>query len=342
MAVYTPGRRRAILILLLSSLLILTIDLRGNAIFDGLRSGFDQAMRPFESASDVVSRPIRDAWRGITQYDELEAENRRLQDQIESQQANDVVSRSIIAQYYELLAINDLEFPGSYDRVTAYVVGQTPSNLDQIIEIDKGTDDGIHEGMAVIATNGLVGKITEASSDRSRVMLITDTQYAVQVKVVRPSAPTTTTVPTTTTAPLAPGVTAAATSTTTSTTTSTVPGATTTTVPPTTLPDPQRETGQLVGRGPGNSPEVVFVADTPIFGSPEVGDIVSTSGGSISLAPADLPIGVVTEVRQGSPSEGLIVVVQPYANLDDLEFVSVILYTSPSESASRPTTTQAD
>ena len=39
MALYTPGRRRAILLLLLSSLLILTIDLRGNAIFDAIRTG---------------------------------------------------------------------------------------------------------------------------------------------------------------------------------------------------------------------------------------------------------------------------------------------------------------
>ncbi len=168
MALYTPGRRRAILLLLLSSLLILTIDLRGNAIFNGMRSGFNQAMRPFESAADVVSRPIRNAWRGITRYDDLEDENQLLQEQIQAQQANDVVSRSIIAQYYELLAFYELEFPGDYPRVTAYVVGQTPSNLDQVIEINKGTNDGIHEGMAVIAPNGLVGKITEALPDRSR------------------------------------------------------------------------------------------------------------------------------------------------------------------------------
>src|SRR5690606_5228850 len=126
------------------------------------------AMRPFESATEVVSRPIRNAWRGITQYDDLEDENQRLQEQVQSMQANDVVSRAVISQYYELLAINDLEFPGSYERVTAYVVGQTPSNLDQSIEINKGENDGIREGMVVIAPNGLVGKVTEALADESR------------------------------------------------------------------------------------------------------------------------------------------------------------------------------
>jgi len=339
MSLYTPGRRRAILLLLLSSLLILTIDLRGNALLDGIRSGYNQAMRPFESAAEVVARPVRNAWRGITRYDDLEAENQRLREQIQAMQANDIVARASIAQYYELLAYFELESPGSYDRVVAYVVGQTPSNLDQVIEINKGTNDGIREGMAVISPNGVVGKVTDASSDRSRVMLITDTRYAVQVKVVRPEPVTTTTTTTTT----LPGATPASVlDTTTSTTVATVPGATTTVAPTTTLPDPQRETGELAGRGPGESPEVIFVADTPGFGLPEVGDIVSTSGGSLSLAPADLPIGRVVEVRQGSPAQGLIVVVEPYANLDDLEFVQVILYTPERESGTNTTSTQPD
>jgi len=329
MSLYTPGRRRAILLLLLSSLLILTIDLRGNAIFDAVRTGYNEAMRPFESAAEVIARPVRNAWRGITQYDDLEAENQRLQEKIQAQEANDVVNRSSIAQFYDLLAINDLEFPGSYQRVAAYVVGQTPNNLDQVIEINKGTNDGIREGMPVIAPNGVVGKVTEALPDRSRVMLVTDINYAVQVKVVRPEAPTTTSTSTTTstTIPGAVPVTAPAT-----TTSSTVAGATTTAATTTTLPDPQRETGQMVGRGAGEPPEVIFVADTPGFGEPAIGDIVSTAGGSVSLAPADIPIGVVVKIRQGSPSEGLIVVVRPYANLDDLEFVQVILYSPEMES----------
>jgi len=336
MSLYTPGRRRAILLLLLSSLLILTIDLRGNAIFDATRSGYTQAMRPFESAAEVVARPVRNAWRGITDYDDLEAEVQRLQEKVQAQQANDVVNQATIGQYYRLLEFFDLEFPGSFQRVTAYVVGQTPNNLDQVIEINKGTDDGISEGMSVIAPNGLVGKITDASADRAAVMLISDINYAVQVKVVRPEPPPTTTTTTTSTTTI-PGVLATGPG---ATTTSTVAGASTTAAPTTTLPDPQRETGQMVGRGPSERPDVIFLADTPGFGAPEVGDIVSTAGGSVSLAPADIPIGVVAEVRNVSPAEGIIVTVQPYANLDDLEFVQVILYSPQMESGTPADGTQ--
>ena len=335
MAVYSPGRRRAILLLVLTSLLLITIDLRGNALLDAARDGFDRAMRPFEDAAEVVARPVRNAWRGITEYDDLEAENESLEAEIDAMRTNDIVARSVIDSYRRLLGMEDLESPGDFDRVVASVIGQSPNNLDLIIEINKGTDDGLRVGMPVVNPAGsLIGKVTQATSDRAQVMLITDTNYAVLVKIVRPER-----LPepaaTTTTSPAPPGVpvvtgTGAPTSSTTS-----APPTTSTTLPATTttLPDPQRETGQMVGRGVDEPPRVNLVDDSPAFGTPEVGDTVLTAGGDRSLAPADIPIGVVSDVRHGSPSEGWILDVEPLAELEGLEFVQVLLYTTETDSA---------
>ena len=52
MAIYNAGRRRTIIILLLTSVLLITLDLRGNAVFNAARSGFNYAIRPFEIAGD--------------------------------------------------------------------------------------------------------------------------------------------------------------------------------------------------------------------------------------------------------------------------------------------------
>ena len=46
MPLYTPGRRRAIVLLLLTSVLLLTLDLRGNAVFDTRPQRVQQAHRP--------------------------------------------------------------------------------------------------------------------------------------------------------------------------------------------------------------------------------------------------------------------------------------------------------
>ena len=329
MAVYSPGRRRAILILVLTSLLLITIDLRGNDLLDAARNGFDRAMRPLEDAAEVVARPVRNAWRGMTQYDDLEAENDRLEAEIDAMRTNDIVARSFIDQLLRLRARLDLESPSDFSRVVASVIGQSPNNLDQVIEIDKGSDDGVRVGMPVVTLAGtLIGKVTApVTSDRAQVMLLTDTNYAVLAKIVRPEplpepATTTTAAP----ASAGPPATGATTSTEPTTTTSSPPTTTTT------LPDPQRETGQMVGRGVDEPPRVNLVDDSPPFGTPEIGDTVLTAGGVRSLAPADIPIGKVSSVEHGSPSEGWILEVDPLAELNSLEFVQVILYTTETDS----------
>src|SRR5215217_1699115 len=201
MPLYTPGRRRAILLLLLTSVLLLTLDLRGNAIFDGVRTGFNKFMEPLESAADVATRPISNAWHGIVDYQKVKDENERLQDELDAQRGDQIAAQAAIQDYQALLATNDLPALADYPTVTAMVVGVSPSNLDQIVEINKGRKDGLQVGMAVTTSAGLVGKITTPLlEDRARVMLITDPRYVVPVKVV-PGAPPETTTTTTTVPP---------------------------------------------------------------------------------------------------------------------------------------------
>ena len=126
MPLYTPGRRRAIVLLLLTSVLLITLDLRGNAIFDAARSGFNEPMEPLESAADVATRPVVNAWRGITQWEDVREENDRLRDQLAGQRADQIVAQAAIQDQQELLAERDLPALGYYPRITATVVGVPP------------------------------------------------------------------------------------------------------------------------------------------------------------------------------------------------------------------------
>jgi len=369
MPLYTPGRRRAIILLLLTSILLVTLDLRGNALFDAARTGFNKVLEPVENAADVVTRPVQNAWRGIMDYEEVADENRELREELEAQRADQVVAEAVIIENQQLLALNDLESLSEIPTVVATVVGQSPTNLDQIIEINKGSNDNIEVGMAVVTPAGLVGKVTPpVTADRARVMLITDSRYAVDVKIVPavppppPTTTTTTTLPGSAapgggTAPVAPGdstVASAATETTatappTSDSTATgtsaptsepTPGsdpaaaaATTTAVATTTTLDLDlvRETGGFNGQGDGSFPQVNFLDQTPELGRFEDGDYVFTSGSEDSLAPANIPIGRVVNVVNRSTSEGPLLEVEPFSDLDRLYFVRVVLYKPRSE-----------
>ncbi|MDQ3352732.1 MAG: rod shape-determining protein MreC, partial [Actinomycetota bacterium] len=337
MGIYSPARRRLIIALLLTSVLLVTLDLRGSSILDTLRNGFQQAMDPLESAADVVARPVRNAWRGITLYDELAKENEELRNQVEQQRADQISARAAVVEFQSLLELNNLPSLGDIPTITARVIGETPSNFDEVIEIDKGGDDEIEVGMAVVAEGGLVGKITKVFDDRSYVMLVTDEEYAVGAKIpgtvsddATPTTPpppptvpnaipspdltTTTTIPpTTTTTTTVPGTTppgqvppSTAPSTTTSATTAPPTTVPVTTVPEstTTLPPSTRETGSLQGQGSGEPVVLRFLEEDLDTGRFEEGDPVMTEGGEGSLAPPDIPIGTIARVRRGAGSAG--------------------------------------
>lgn len=178
------GRRRIVVLLVLSSVLLLTVDLRGNSGFDYLRSGFVRVVSPLESAAAVVTRPVVNAWRAITGYGDLLEANRRLQEQIDAQRGSEIAARNAVVENQQLRELNALESLVDLPTVTAAIIGESPSNIDQVIEIDRGRRHGVEVGMAVVNEAGLVGKVTNVFANSSLVMLITDQRYAVEAKVV--------------------------------------------------------------------------------------------------------------------------------------------------------------
>lgn len=219
------SRRRIILLLALTSVILVTLDLRGSAAVGGVRSLFGAVFRPVESVTRVVVRPVENAWHGITNYTDVVQENRRLKDLVAYGEGAKIGAVASIREAQELLALNGLPTLAGINSCTAQVVGDSPSNFAQTVEINRGSECGIKVGMPVLNAAGLIGKVTDVYQKRSVVMLITDPNYSLAVKVVN-SPPTTTTVPG------APDVTLdESTTTSTSTTTTTIKVTTTTGIP---------------------------------------------------------------------------------------------------------------
>ncbi len=319
------SRKRVFVLLILTSLLLITLDRRNNVVIDKVRTGFQTALRPFDTAADAIARPIARTWDGVTDYDRLEKENQALRDQLDAQKGAEVTARASELQYQAIVDLYELS--KNYPHVMARVTGEAPSNFQNTVEITVGANRGVKVGMPVVSNAGLVGKITKVYDETSEVSLITDPSYSIgaEVLAVAPPASTTTTT-------VAPDGGATTTSTlpdltpTTSTTTTVAESTTTTTAVPAV-----RETGTLQGQGSGKPPLLRFVDDSSVS-TIHVGDAVQTAGGKDDLAPEGLPIGTISKITQSSGSRNRIVEVEPSADLDQLYFVSVVLYT-PSVSA---------
>ena len=243
---YSFTRRRLIVVLLLTSVLLLTLDRSESGLVGGVKDAFGVVFRPVERLANVVSRPLSNVWRGVIDYSDMRKENLALKDLLVKQEGAAIAATASVREAQELLALNGLPTLAGIDSVTAQVVGQSPSNFTQTFELNRGKSSGIRVGMTVTNGAGLVGKITGVTLERSVVMLATDPEYAMSVKVgACTRANTTTTAPPQTTTTLATdgpstadtmapgdGVTAPVTTVAPSTTTTTSTTSTTTTVLP--------------------------------------------------------------------------------------------------------------
>ena len=285
MAAGQSTRRRALILLVLTSIILITLDLQNSSAISGLRSVFGVVFRPIESTTRVITRPVSNIWNGIINYNNVLDDNDRLREKIAQQEGATIAAAASVRLSQELLALNGLPTLAGINAVTAQVIGDSPSNFSQTIEINQGSESGIRVGMPVLNAAGLVGKITKVSTDRSVVMLITDPDFALSIKVVNaPRQATTTTIARSNAAvpspvvPLEPDTnsdSATVASTTTTTTTTTIAGFTpsVTTLPAApsgvssiTVPLASdlavRETGVIEGRGPTRQPTVRFIAQS--------------------------------------------------------------------------------
>ncbi len=336
------SRRRVILLVVLTCVLLITLDKRGNPVIDRARGVFATLiMRPVDTATNTIVLPLERAWDGITNYDDLQKERDALYDQVQHMRGNDVKAQTAILEAQELLRITELSSALGYASVLAQVVGDSSSNFQSTVEINVGSSRGVKVGMPVTDGAGLIGKITKVFPDHSIVLLATDPSYAIAAQILAtpeevaeeiassgstPSGTTETeTASPSTTSPLPfdppdPSIS-------TTTTSSTLPPSTTTTIL-----QIVRETGALEGQGNGRPLVLRFTDSSSAVTVVGVGAIVDTAGGNSSLAPHGIPIGIVTRVVTETGSSNAVVEVTLNARLERLNFVSVLLF-EPNQNA---------
>lgn len=188
MALKTRTRSARLLLIILISVSLITITLDYREGQSGPLAGLGRVaigvMAPMQSGVSSVTRPIGSFFSGIAEIPTLRQENRSLQDRLdaaENQLRQDTAFRT---SYQELLDQRNLAQTLSPDEnVSAVVIANVPSNLEWVVEINRGSSEGIKVGMPVIASQGLVGTIVQTSAESSSVRLIIDRKSSVAAKV---------------------------------------------------------------------------------------------------------------------------------------------------------------
>jgi rod shape-determining protein MreC len=179
------GRSRLLLIILIvTSLFLITLDLRGVKILDGVRSGTQNVLSPFQKAGSTVVSPFRNFVGDVThlgrtrsQIEKLKADNARLRNQLLQRKSAD-------AELEQLKSVLDLAGRAGYKVLAARVISQGAStSFTQTITIDAGTTSGVRQNMTVVSGEGLVGVVKESYLNSALIMLATDPDFKVGVRV---------------------------------------------------------------------------------------------------------------------------------------------------------------
>ncbi|HET6951466.1 MAG TPA: rod shape-determining protein MreC [Acidimicrobiales bacterium] len=177
------GPRTRVTVLVVASITLVAVGLRDAPVVRDVREGAADVLGPVQGAVETVTSPVRNAWHGITDYDDVRDERDRLRAEAAEAEAADLEATDAEQQLADLSLVLDLPFAGDVPTVVARVVSGPRSNFSHAVEIDKGSDDGVAVGMPVVAGAGLVGRVTQVTGSTARVELVTDPEFRVGVRL---------------------------------------------------------------------------------------------------------------------------------------------------------------
>ena len=179
------GRSRLLLIILIvTSLLLITLDLRGVKILDGVRSGTQNVLSPFQKAGSTVVSPFRNFFGDVTNLGQTRSEIEKLKEE-NAKLRNELLQRkSADAELEQLKSVLDLAGRAGYKVLASRVISQGAStSFSQSITIDAGSSSGVRQNMTVVSGEGLVGVVKESYLNSALVMLVTDPDFKVGVRI---------------------------------------------------------------------------------------------------------------------------------------------------------------
>ena len=177
-----------LLILTVVSILLMILTFTTDVVPTVFNSVAGYTFMPFKEGLTEISTYANKRADDLRQVREVISENEALRAQLdELTQEND----KLIQNRFELIELRtlldlDSEYE-EYDKVGARVTGKDPGNWYSVFVIDKGENDGIKEGMNVIAGAGLVGIVTKTGPNWAQVRSTIDDDRNVSGRMLNTS-----------------------------------------------------------------------------------------------------------------------------------------------------------
>jgi rod shape-determining protein MreC len=143
---------------------------------------------PFQEAVSRSIRFVKDIWIHYFFLVETAKENDNYKKALSHSVERNNLYKELRLSNTRLRGLLDFQKTITNKVLAAEVIGKDPSPWFKTIMINKGKDDGVKKGSAVVIPEGIVGQVAEVSAHNSKVLLIIDPNSAVDALVQRSRA----------------------------------------------------------------------------------------------------------------------------------------------------------
>jgi rod shape-determining protein MreC len=141
-----------------------------------------------QRAATTVIGGVRQSWDDYFALQHVRSENDRLREQVDKLQVALQQERAVAEQSRTLQSLLDLRRAVPFTTAAAGVIAGGASPEFRTITVDKGSSDGLRPDMAVIAPQGVVGRVIMPSARAAKVQLLIDRNAAAAGLVERSRA----------------------------------------------------------------------------------------------------------------------------------------------------------
>lgn len=169
------ARRRAVVYSALVGISLVLMVASSTAPVAELQRGLAFALAPFTEAVNAAGRELRSIVDAAAEIDRLRRDNATLRADNDRLEQRNRTLEALAVENEQLTALLAIRNSLDFSTVAARVVSRELADVNRVVMIDAGSDDGLEVGDVVIGAGGaLAGRVTEIGASAARVTLIND------------------------------------------------------------------------------------------------------------------------------------------------------------------------
>lgn len=162
---------------------LLALSLWRPASFSGPRSVAADAIAPAAATSAEVRAESQNLIESIRGYLRAGSQNAELKKEVELARIRLAEAEAIALENERLKALLGLQEGEDRPVAVARLIGSTSASARRFAYLGAGSADGVTAGMPVRSPRGVVGRVLEVGRHSSRVLLLTDSQSVLPVRL---------------------------------------------------------------------------------------------------------------------------------------------------------------